>query len=153
MSQAARPQPHGGLRRACERWDTFTPDGWYRTGDRFVRDADGYLYFRGRRRHDQDRWRQRVAAPVEAVLAQVSGCLPIWSAPMPSAAPSWAQPTAGDEVELDLDAVREQIAGAAVGVQGAARLVRMTPAEVPTLSSGKTDLPRLFVEQPAGDDA
>ena len=31
-----------------ERWNTFTPDEWYRTGDLFRRDAEGFFYFGGR---------------------------------------------------------------------------------------------------------
>jgi len=32
-----------------ERHETFTPDGWYRTGDLFHVDAEGFHYFHGRR--------------------------------------------------------------------------------------------------------
>ena len=46
-----------------ERWTTFTPDEWYRTGDLFSRDARRPLLLRrATRRHDQDRWRERVTA-------------------------------------------------------------------------------------------
>ena len=46
-----------------ERFEVFTADEWYRTGDLFTVDADGFFYFHGRqRRHDQDRGRERLAA-------------------------------------------------------------------------------------------
>ena len=32
-----------------ERSTTFEPDGWYRTGDQFTTDDDGFYYFKGRR--------------------------------------------------------------------------------------------------------
>lgn len=139
-----------------EWWDTFTPDGWYRTGDRFVRDADGYLYFRGRA-DDMIKTGGANVSPreVEAVLAQVSGCLPIVVG-VPDTergAVVGAVLVAGDDVALDLDAVREQSRAQLSAFKVPRVLVRMTPSEVPTLSSGKTDLPRLIelLEQHAGD--
>ena len=46
-----------------ERHETFTPDGWYRTGDLVPRRRRRLLLLhRPARRHDQDRRRQRVAA-------------------------------------------------------------------------------------------
>lgn len=136
-----------------EWWDTFTPDGWYRTGDRFVRDVDGYLYFRGRA-DDMIKTGGANVSPreVEAVLAQVSGCLAIVVG-VPDAergAVVGAVLVAGDEVVIDLDAVREQSRVQLSAFKVPRLLVRMTPDEVPTLSSGKTDLPRL-IEKLAGE--
>ena len=46
-----------------ERWTTFTPDEWYRTGDALPPRRRGLpLLPRAARRHDQDRWGERVAA-------------------------------------------------------------------------------------------
>jgi acyl-CoA synthetase (AMP-forming)/AMP-acid ligase II len=57
-----------------ERHDTFTVDGWYRTGDLFHVDADGYHYFTGRR-GDMIKTTGANVAPreVEAVIADVAG--------------------------------------------------------------------------------
>ena len=130
-----------------ERWDTFTPDGWYRTGDRFRRDADGYLYFAGRA-DDMIKTGGANVSPreVEAVLAQVSGCLPVVVG-VPDAergAVVGAVLVTGDDVPLDLDAVREQTRAQLSAFKVPRVLVRMTPAQLPMLSSGKTDLPRLI---------
>ena len=138
-----------------ERWDTFTPDDWYRTGDRFRRDAEGYLYFGGRA-DDMIKTGGANVSPreVEVVLAQVTGCLPIVVG-IPDAergAVVGAVLIAGGDVALDLDAVREQTRARLSAFKVPRVLVRMTPSEVPTLSSGKTDLPRL-IEQLAGPEA
>jgi len=138
-----------------ERWDTFTPDDWYRTGDRFRRDAEGYLYFGGRA-DDMIKTGGANVSPreVEVVLAQVTGCLPIVVG-IPDAergAVVGAVLVAGGDVALDLDAVREQTRARLSAFKVPRVLVRMTPSEVPTLSSGKTDLPRL-IEQLAGPEA
>ncbi|MFC5753241.1 AMP-binding protein [Actinomadura rugatobispora] len=44
------PELFLGYRRAEDDADAFTPDGWFRTGDLAVRDADGYLTIRGRKK-------------------------------------------------------------------------------------------------------
>jgi acyl-CoA synthetase (AMP-forming)/AMP-acid ligase II len=138
-----------------EWWDTFTPDGWYRTGDRFVRDADGYFYFRGRA-DDVIKTGGANVSPreVEAVLAQVSGCLTVVVG-IPDeerGAVVGAVLVAGEDVQLDLDAVREQSRAQLSAFKVPRVLVRMRPDELPTLSSGKTDLPRL-IETLAGGAA
>jgi acyl-CoA synthetase (AMP-forming)/AMP-acid ligase II len=138
-----------------EWWDTFTPDGWYRTGDRFVRDADGYFYFRGRA-DDMIKTGGANVSPreVEAVLARVSGCLPIVVG-IPDeerGAVVGAVLVAGRDVTLDLDTVRERSRAELSAFKVPRVLVRMTPDELPTLSSGKTNLPRL-IEMLAGGAA
>jgi acyl-coenzyme A synthetase/AMP-(fatty) acid ligase len=130
-----------------EWWDTFTPDGWYRTGDRFRRDAEGYLYFAGRA-DDMIKTGGANVSPreVEVVLAQVSGCLAIVVG-VPDGergAIVGAVLVAGDDVELDLDSVRALTRAQLSAFKVPRVLVRMTPAELPTLSSGKTNLPRLI---------
>jgi len=130
-----------------EWWDTFTPDGWYRTGDRFRRDVDGYLYFGGRA-DDMIKTGGANVSPreVEVVLTQVSGCLSIVVG-VPDAergAIVGAVLVAGVDVDLDLDAVRGQTRAQLSAFKVPRVLVRMTPAALPTLSSGKTDLPRLI---------
>ena len=57
-----------------ERHETFTPDGWYRTGDLFHTDADGFYYFAGRS-GDMIKTSGANVSPreVEAAIAEVCG--------------------------------------------------------------------------------
>ncbi len=57
-----------------ERHETFTPDGWYRTGDLFHVDTDGFFYFTGRR-GDMIKTAGANVSPreVEAAIADVAG--------------------------------------------------------------------------------
>jgi acyl-CoA synthetase (AMP-forming)/AMP-acid ligase II len=59
-----------------ERHDTFTPDGWYRTGDMFHVDAEGFFYFTGRR-GDMIKTAGANVSPreVEVAIAAVTGLL------------------------------------------------------------------------------
>jgi len=57
-----------------ERHETFTPDGWYRTGDLFHVDTEGYFYFTGRR-GDMIKTAGANVSPreVEAAIADLTG--------------------------------------------------------------------------------
>ena len=130
-----------------ERWTTFTPDEWYRTGDLVHRDDEGFFYFAGRH-DDMIKTGGANVSPreVEAVLHDVTGgLLPIvLGVPDPErGAIVAAVIVAGADVPLDLDDVREQLRARLSAFKVPRRIVRLTPAELPTLSSGKTDMRRL----------
>ena len=59
-----------------ERADVFTPDQWYRTGDVFATDDDGFYYFKGRR-GDMIKTAGANVSPkeVESALRDVTGGL------------------------------------------------------------------------------
>jgi acyl-CoA synthetase (AMP-forming)/AMP-acid ligase II len=126
-----------------ERHETFTPDGWYRTGDLFHADADGYCYFTGRL-GDMIKTAGANVAPreIEAAIADLTGLV-------------------AHVVGLD-DAERGQVVAAAVRVPSGAtppdlddlraglrsrlsaykvprRYLVVADADVPMLSSGKLD--------------
>ena len=112
-----------------ERSEVFTPDGWYRTGDLFHVDADGFFYFHGRR-GDMIKTAGANVSPreVEAALRDVTGGLATHRArasPTPSAARSSAAVILAepDDRARPRRAARRP-ARAAVGVQGAAALPR-----------------------------
>lgn len=53
--------------------ELFQPGGWFRTGDRFLRDAAGYFYYKGRSKDMIRRNSENVAArEVETVLRELS---------------------------------------------------------------------------------
>ena len=112
-----------------ERHETFTPDGWYRTGDLFHVDADGFFYFTGRR-GDMIKTAGANVSPreVEAAIADVDRARRARrrhrrspnagsSSPPRSACPR-------GRTAPDVDELRAALRDAAVGVQGAAALPR-----------------------------
>ena len=131
-----------------ERHEVFTPDGWFRGGDLFSIDDDGFYYFKGRR-GDMIKTGGANVSPreVESALRDVI--------------PEYATLVVGLE-----DAERGQIVvavviapeGADVDEQGIVaglrktlshykvprRIVRLAEAEIPMLSSGKVDGKRLL---------
>ncbi|HXY95117.1 MAG TPA: class I adenylate-forming enzyme family protein [Acidimicrobiia bacterium] len=130
-----------------ERWTTFTPDEWYRTGDAFRRDEDGLLYFLGRR-DDMIKTGGANVSPreVEAVLRDVTGgLLPIVFG-LPDAergAIVAAVVVADTDVPLDTQAVHDALRARLSAYKVPRKIVRFTPTELPMLSSGKPDMRRL----------
>ena len=107
-----------------ERFEIFTADGWYRTGDLFHVDEDGFFYFHGRRGSMIKTAGANVSPlEVEAALSDATGGLAVMVLGVPDperdqvvAAVILAEP----DTAPDLDARAHRAAGAAVGVQGAA---------------------------------
>lgn len=69
------PQLFSGYLFDAERTaEVMTPDGWYRSGDLALRDADGAFYIRGRRKHMFISGGENVfPGEVEAALSECSG--------------------------------------------------------------------------------
>jgi acyl-CoA synthetase (AMP-forming)/AMP-acid ligase II len=130
-----------------ERHETFTPDGWYRTGDLVEVDDEGYVHFLGRA-GDMIKTAGANVAPreVEAAIADVTGLV---AHVVGLADPERGQlvaaavrvPTGGrapDEAELRA-ALRERLSAYKVP----RRFLFLADDDVPMLSSGKLDAPAL----------
>jgi acyl-CoA synthetase (AMP-forming)/AMP-acid ligase II len=133
-----------------ERCDVFTADGWYRTGDLFTVDVDGFYYFHGRR-GDMIKTAGANVSPreVEAALRDVTGGLTSLVVALPDeereqvvAAVILAEP----EEAPDLDEVRRDLRARLSAYKVPRRFLVMASDELPMLSSGKPDLRRI-VEQ------
>jgi acyl-CoA synthetase (AMP-forming)/AMP-acid ligase II len=126
-----------------ERHETFTPDGWYRTGDLFQVDAEGFFYFTGRS-GDMVKTAGANVSPreVEAAIAELTGFVahvvgvddPERGQLVAAALrlPSRQQPPSIDQLQT---ALRERLSAYKVP-----RLfLVLADDEVPMLSSGKLD--------------
>jgi len=137
-----------------ERAEVFTPDGWYRTGDMFHVDADGFFYFHGRRGSMIKTAGANVSPlEVEAALSEATGGLVtmVLGVPDPErdqvvAAVILAEP----DTAPDLDALRTELRSRLSAYKVPRRFLVLAPADLPMLSSGKPDLKaieELFDEQ------
>jgi len=130
-----------------ERADVFTADGWFRTGDVFSVDADGYFHFKGRR-DDMIKTGGANVSPreVEAVLREVTraGVVIVFGVDdadrgqVVAAVVVVSPGTDFDEAALR-DALKERLSAYKVP----RRIVALTPDALPVLSSGKPDMARL----------
>ena len=131
-----------------ERHEVFTPDGWFRGGDLFTVDDEGFYYFKGRR-GDMIKTGGANVSPreVESALRDI--------------VPEYATLVVGlDDAERGQIVVAVVIApeGTDIDEQGVIarlrttlshykvprRIVRLAEAEIPMLSSGKVDGKRLL---------
>ena len=128
-----------------ERFEIFTPDGWYRTGDLFHVDDDGFFYFHGRRGSMIKTAGANVSPlEVEAALSDVTGGLAVMVLGVPDperdqvvAAVILAEP----DTAPDLDALRARVcARASRRTRCPDAFFVLAPADLPMLSSGKPDL-------------
>jgi acyl-CoA synthetase (AMP-forming)/AMP-acid ligase II len=127
-----------------ERFEVFTPDGWYRTGDLFHVDADGFYYFHGRRGSMIKTAGANVSPlEVEAALSDATGGLAVMVLGVPDperdqvvAAVILAEP----DTAPDLDRLRAELRTRLSAYKVPRRFLVLAPDELPMLSSGKPDL-------------
>jgi acyl-CoA synthetase (AMP-forming)/AMP-acid ligase II len=126
-----------------ERHETFTADGWYRTGDLFHTDADGYFYFLGRA-GDMIKTAGANVSPreVEAVIADLAGCVAhVVGIDDPErgqlVAAAIRAPRTGEPI--DVDELRAALRTRLSAYKVPRRFLVLADDEVPMLSSGKLD--------------
>jgi acyl-CoA synthetase (AMP-forming)/AMP-acid ligase II len=137
------------LRGICgrEREEVFTKDAWYDTGDLGRLNAEGFLFFAGRR---DDMFKVKGASvypsEVEEALASIPGVRRAFAADIEldgaKAVAAAVLPDAG--VALDLGAVAEAARGLLSAFKLPARwVVLQSLDDLPTLATGKLDKPGL----------
>jgi acyl-CoA synthetase (AMP-forming)/AMP-acid ligase II len=130
-----------------ERHDTFTPDGWYATGDLGRFDAAGYLRFAGRRNAMIKSGGSNIApAEVEVALASLPGVREAIVFGVPAA--ERGEDVAAVVVTEPGVALRvEELRAGAKGLLSTYKVPRhlrvLTPDELPMLPTGKVDLVQL----------
>jgi acyl-CoA synthetase (AMP-forming)/AMP-acid ligase II len=130
------------------REDCFDADGWFHTGDLARIDADGFVYFVGRRSAMIKSAGANVSPPeVEKAIAKATGGLPAYVIGLPDSrrgqlvAAVIAVPDGADA--FDEAGLRERLKAELSTYKIPARFVAVPSAEIPLLSSGKVDTQQL----------
>lgn len=129
------------------REECFDDDGWFHTGDLVRTDADGFVYFIGRRGAMIKTAGANVApAEVERAIAKVTGGAVAHVLGLPD--PDRGQLVAAvialeDGADFDEAAVRGRLKAELSSYKIPKRFVTVPRSEVPVLSSGKVDLAAL----------
>lgn len=126
-----------------ERHETFTADGWYRTGDLFHIDADGFFYFTGRR-GDMIKTAGANVSPreVEAAITEVTGLVAHVVGiddPERGQLVAAAIRLPSGHAEPDADALRVGLRTKLSAYKVPQRYLVVADDDVPMLSSGKLD--------------
>lgn len=128
------------------REECFDADGWFHTGDLVRTDADGFVYFIGRRGAMIKTAGANVApAEVEKAIAKVAGfAAHVVGIPDAERGQVVAAVVALDEgAVFDEDALRESLKSELSSYKIPRRFAAVPAAEIPVMSSGKVDMPRL----------
>jgi acyl-CoA synthetase (AMP-forming)/AMP-acid ligase II len=126
------------------REECFDADGWFHTGDLVRTDADGFVYFIGRRGAMIKTAGANVApAEVERAIAKVTGGVVAHVLGLPD--PERGQLVAAvvaleDGAEFDEAAVRERLKAELSAYKIPKRFAAVPRSDIPVLSSGKVDL-------------
>ncbi|HEY0229545.1 MAG TPA: fatty acid--CoA ligase family protein, partial [Mycobacterium sp.] len=130
------------------REDCFDADGWFHTGDMARIDADGFVYFVGRRSAMIKSAGANVSPPeVERAIAKATGGLPAYVIGIPDSrrgqlvAAVVAVPDGA--AAIDEAALRERLKAELSTYKIPTRFVALPSAEIPLLSSGKVDTQQL----------
>jgi acyl-CoA synthetase (AMP-forming)/AMP-acid ligase II len=126
-----------------QRHQAFTADGWYRTGDLFHVDADGFFYFHGRK-GDMIKTAGANVSPreVEAAIADVSGLVAHVVGiddPERGQLVVAAVRVSRDQQSPDIDELRVALRKKLSAYKVPQRFLVLADDEVPMLSSGKLD--------------
>ena len=127
-----------------ERHEVFDADGWYRTGDFVVTDEDGFFYFKGRR-GDMIKTSGANVSPreVEAAIHDLTGLaahvIGIADDARGQVVAAAIRLPAGRDVHVDVDELRDRLAGRLSAYKVPRRFLLLADDAVPLLSSGKLD--------------
>lgn len=125
------------------REDCFDVDGWFHTGDLVRVDDDGYFYFLGRAGSMIKTAGANVTpGEVEKALAALGFTAHVLGLPDDERGQIVAAIIVTDDL-VDVEAVRTQLRGMLSAYKIPRAFAVCRPGEVPTLSSGKLDLPAL----------
>jgi len=129
-----------------ERHEVFDGDGWYRTGDWFTVDEDGFFYFQGRR-GDMIKTSGANVSPreVEAAIQQLTG-LTAHVIGLPDAARGQIVAAAlrvPADRAIDVGALEDELAKQLSSYKVPRRFLLLRDEAVPMLAGGKLDRPRL----------
>jgi acyl-CoA synthetase (AMP-forming)/AMP-acid ligase II len=129
-----------------ERSDTFTPEGWYATGDLARIDADGLVYFEGRRTTMIKTGGSNVSpAEVEAALCDIDGVAAafVFGVPAGARGEDVAAVVVTVDGPIDADQLVAEARRRLSSFKVPRRLVQLAPSDVPVLPTGKPDVPRI----------
>lgn len=127
--------------------ECFDADGWFHTGDLVRTDADGYFYFLGRSGSVIKTAGANVfPSEVEGAIAKVSNGLVAHVVGLPDVDRGQivaAAVVVPDGRAFDEPAMRDKLRRELSSYKIPRRFIALTPEQVPLMSSGKVDLPRL----------